>query len=95
MKDHNQYQADSKLEAQIALILMKAGVTGPEIDYCLEWAFGPNALYRPVYPDWVNQWRKLHPQFHVKHTDSFVEWMYAIGFLYVQWKKYQVRKSMN
>ncbi len=91
-KDHNKYQADSKLEARIAFILMKAGVTGPEIDACLDWAFGPGSLYVPIYPDWVDRWRKLHPQFSVKANGSFVEWMFSIGFLYVQWNLIQAKK---
>ena len=93
MKDKNKYQADSKLEARIAFILMKSGVTGPEIDACLDWAFGPGALYVPIYPDWVDRWRKLHPQFSVKRTDSFVEFMFSVGFLYVQWKMIQAKKQ--
>ena len=87
MSGKNQYKADSKLESRIAYILMKSGVTGPEIDECLMWAFGPGALYVTPYPDWINQWRKLHPEFTVKKSDSFVEWMYVVGVLFVSWKR--------
>lgn len=73
---------ESKIEGQIALILMKAGVTGPDIDACLDWAFGPNALYVPIYPDWIDRWRKLHPEHPVKRQESFVEWIFVVGFLY-------------
>lgn len=79
--------AKTKIEEKIALILMKAGVIGPDIDDCLVWAFGPNALYVPIYPDWIDRWRKLHPQHPVKKSDSFVEWMYVVGFLYVAYQK--------
>ena len=67
-----QYRADSKLESRVAFILMKAGVSGPEINECLSWAFGPGALYVPIFPDWVDRWRKLHPEFTVKDNSSFV-----------------------
>lgn len=86
----NKYRADGKLEARIALILMKAGVTGPEIDECLEWAFGPSPLYVPIYPDWVDRWRKLHPEFPVKSNESFVEWIYVVGFLFCRWKQIKI-----
>ena len=72
-----------QVEARIAYILMKAGVTAAEIDPCIKWAFGKDAWYVPIWPDWVNRWHKLHPQaFRVKHNDNFVEWIYVIGFLF-------------
>ena len=83
----NQYKAQDKLEARIAFILMKAGVSGPEIDECMLWAFGPGAWYRPIYPDWVDQWRKLHPEFTIKRDDKFVEWIFVVGHLFTQWKR--------
>ena len=90
-----QYKADSKLEARIAFILMKAGVPGPEIDECLLWALGPRALYRPIYPDWIDQWRKLHPEYTVKDDGSFVEWIAVVGFLFVQWKRIQLEHKQK
>lgn len=87
----NQYKADSKLEARIAFILMKAGVPGPEIDICLDWAFGTNALYVPIYPDWYDRWHKLHPEYPAKKNMSFVEWLYTIGFLFMRWQEYKRR----
>lgn len=83
----NQYLADGKLESRIVFILMKAGVTGPEIDECIWWAFGPHAWYEPIYPNWVDQWRKLHPEYSVKANESFVEWIFVVGYLFTQWKK--------
>ena len=77
----------SKMEASVSFILMKAGVTGPEIDECLEWAFGPNSLYVPIYPDWIDRWRKLHPEYPVKGNGSFVEWICVVGFLFTRWKE--------
>lgn len=72
-----------QIEARLAYILMKAGVTAPEIDACLLWAFGPDALYVPIYPDWVNRWHKLHPKaFKIKRNDNFVQVLYVIGFMY-------------
>jgi len=91
----HEYQAESATEARVAYILMKAGVTGPEIDECIAWAFGPGAWYIPIFPDWIERWKKLHPQFSVKRTDSFVEWMYTVGFLFVQWKHYQAKKGVK
>ena len=78
----NEYKADGKLEARIAFILMKAGVTGPQIDECMDWAFGPGAWYVPPYPDWLERWRKLHPEYTVKKNESFVEWIFVIGHLF-------------
>ena len=78
----------SRLESQIALILMKAGVTGPEIDECIAWAFGPGAWYAPVFPDWVDRWHKLHPHaFRIKQSDSFVEVLFTIGFFFISEKR--------
>lgn len=87
----SQYKADSKLEARIAFILMKAGVSAPEIDDCLLWAFGPNCLYRPIYPDWLDEWRKRHPEYTVKDESSFVEWIFVVGHLFLQWKSIKMR----
>lgn len=76
------------VEGRIAFILMKAGVTGPDIDNCILWAFGPDAWYVPIYPDWIDRWHKLHPQaFKIKRSDNFVELIYVIGFLYCVEKK--------
>lgn len=88
-----EYRAESKMEARVAFILMKAGVTGPEIDECIDWAFGPGAWYVPIYPDWVDRWRKLHPQFSVRRTEKFIEFMYSVGFLFVQWKAWKNKKA--
>ena len=74
------------MESRVCFILMKAGVTGPEIDECMAWAFGPNAWYVPIYPDWYYRWHKLHPEFPAKKNMSFVEWMFVIGTLFVNWK---------
>ena len=76
--EKDQYIAQNKLEGQIALILMKAGVTGPEIDHCLEWAFGPGALYfAPA--EWPDKWNKLHPQHPAKKNEKFVEFIFTMG----------------
>ena len=83
------YKAASRLEAQVVLILMKAGVIGPDIDACMTWAFGPNIWYLPPYPDWLDRWRKLHPEYPVKKNESFVKWIFVVGWLFVQWKKHQ------
>lgn len=85
------YNAHSKMEARIAFILMKAGVTAPEIDACLEWAVGPGALYVPIYPDWVDRWRKLHPEYKLKKTDSFVEWVFVMGTLFMRYRQIQAQ----
>jgi hypothetical protein len=75
------------LEGRIAFILMKAGVTMPEIDECIEWAFGKDAWYVPVSPDWTNRWNKLHPkQFRARKKDKFVEFIYVIGTLFLMQK---------
>ena len=76
-------QPHSRLEGQITFILHKAGVTGPEIDECITWAFGPGAWYVPIYPDWIDRWHKLHPRaFRVKRKDNFVEFIYVVGFMF-------------
>lgn len=78
----------SKLEVQITFILMKAGVTGPEIDECIAWAFGPGAWEVPVYPDWVDRWHKIHPRaFRIQRKDNFIEVLYTIGFFFCMEKK--------
>lgn len=78
--------ADSKLEAQISLILMKAGVTGPEIDECIMWAFGKDAWYVPPC-EWVGRWNKLHPtDFKVKKSDRVVEFVFVVGKFFVAQK---------
>lgn len=78
----------TRLEQQINFILMRAGVTGPEIDQCIHWAFGPNAWYIPVMPEWIERWNKLHGRLmHVKKSDSFVEFMYNVGYFFMQYKK--------
>lgn len=77
---------DTKLEGQICLILFKAGVTEPEVDECMDWAFGKNAWYAAP-ADWVDPWNKLHPQHAVKPKDSFVEFMFVVGFLWVAYER--------
>lgn len=73
----------SRMYEAISLILMKAGVIGPDIDTCLEWAFGKGCLYVPIYPDWIDRWHKLHPKaFRVKRKDKFLEWLYVVGFMF-------------
>jgi len=89
------YRAESRIEGQIALILMKADVTGPEIDECLNWAFGPGILYRPIYPDWLDQWRKLHPEYPVRKDYSFVKWIYVVGWLFRKWKEAQLKEQQK
>ena len=80
--------ARTGLEGRIAYILMKAGVAGPEIDECIDWAFGPRAWYVPIYPDWIDRWHKLHPKaFRVKRGESFVEWIFVVGFMFAMEKK--------
>jgi len=79
----------SKLEGQITFILMKAGVTGPEIDECIEWAFGKGAWYRSPWPEWVKYWNKHHGRlFEGKRRDNFVEFMYVVGFFFAK-KKFE------
>ncbi len=95
MAKSNQYRADSKLESRIVFILMKAGVSGPEIDECLVWAFGPKCLYRPIYPDWIDEWRIRHPEFTVKKSESFVEWIFVVGYLFMKWKAYKQKDEQQ
>ena len=87
MRKPQQYRAETKLEGQVALILMKAGVTGVEIDECLAWAFGENALYLAPYPGWIDRWKTLHPEYPVRKEYSFVKWIYVVGFLFTKWKE--------
>lgn len=84
----------SKLEKQICFILMKAGVTGPEIDECMEWGFGKDPWTRPPYPDWIEAWKILHPQFPVKKKNSFVEWIAVVGFLFCE-QKHRIKKAIQ
>ena len=78
---------DAGLYGRICFILMKAGVTDPEINECLNWGFGPGVLFLPIYPDWMDRWMKLHPEYPVSRRDKFVEWIFVVGYLFVQWKK--------
>lgn len=93
MAKKNQYKAQDKLEARVVFILMKAGVSGPEIDECMDWAFGKGAWYVPIYPDWLDRWQKLHPEYKVKKSGSFVEWIYVIGHLFVQLKAIRAKHA--
>lgn len=78
----------NKLEGVLIAILTKAGVPSGEVLECLDWAFGPNALYVPIYPDWIDRWHKLHPKsFHIHRKEKFLEMMYVIGFHYCVEKK--------
>lgn len=80
MSKNKQDIIDKQIEARVSFILMKAGVTGPEIDQCIEWAFGKDAWYWPIYPDWVDRWNKLHSKVcTVKRNDSVVEWLFVVG----------------
>jgi hypothetical protein len=88
-----QKEPDSKLERSIIMILMKAGVSDPEIDECIEWAFGPEAWYLPVKAsnlvddDWLQRWNKLHPgYFKVQPKDKFVEFMFVVGKCFIDQK---------
>jgi hypothetical protein len=73
---------------QVMFILMKAGVTGPEIDDCMDWAFGKDAWHVPIYPDWTNRWNKLHRKlFYATPRDKFLEFIYVVGWFYLQEKK--------
>ena len=80
----------TKLEEQISFILMKSGVTGPEIDEAIEWGFGKGAWYEPPYPNWLSRWNSRHPEVPVKKTDNFVEFIFVVGHLFL---KDKMRKS--
>lgn len=74
------------LERQIALILMKAGVTAPEIDQCIFWAFGEDAWFVPP-ADWANRWNMMHPGFfRIDSKDSFIEVIAVVGHAYMNTK---------
>jgi hypothetical protein len=78
----------TKLETQIEFILSQAGAPAHEIKRCLIWAFGQNYMREPVYPNWVDNWHRLHPQaFHIGPRDKFVELIYVIGFYYEMQKR--------
>ena len=83
------YIAQDKLEARIVFILMKAGVTGPEIDECMQWAFGPDPWHLAPYPGMFDRWHKLHPEFPAKKSMSAVEWFFVVGTLFLTWKKHK------
>jgi hypothetical protein len=69
----------ARLEGQIALILMKAGVPEPNVDYCIVWAFGPDAWETPPY-HWPERWNKLHDGLPpMSDSDSFVQALYKVG----------------
>lgn len=87
MVKENHLSYSNKLQRSIYTILMKSGVTGPEIDECMHWAFGKGAWYLPPYPDWVDRWNKLHPGVKVRGKDSFTEFMYVVGTLFQMHKK--------
>jgi hypothetical protein len=90
VKNKDRPDKDKGLEGRIAFILMKAGVTEPDIDACIEWAFGKDAWYAPICPDWINRWNKLHPKmFRARRKDSFVKLMYVIGAAFAQ-ERYRV-----
>lgn len=89
------HDSHKKLEGQISYILMKAGVPISEIDSCLEWAFGPEPLYVPPYPDWIERWQRLHPEYVVNKNDSFVEWIFVIGYLYEKWKQVRIQTNSH
>jgi hypothetical protein len=73
----------NNLELRINEILLRAGVAPDNIPHCLEWAFGPDPLSVPIYPDWVTRWSKLHPHaFKIHRKDSIVEVLYVIGHVY-------------
>ena len=93
MKQENLIIASNKLQRSIYTILMKSGVTSPEIDECIYWAFGKGAWVLSPYPDWMNRWNKLHPQVKVKGKDSFVEFMYVVGTLFLLDKQKKQFKS--
>ena len=77
------------MEEQIVFILHKAGVDGPEIDECILWAFGPNAWYVPISPDWIDRWNKLHPRAcQVKKEDKFREWIAVVGKIFCHIKEH-------
>uniref|UniRef100_A0A6M3IY61 Uncharacterized protein n=1 Tax=viral metagenome TaxID=1070528 RepID=A0A6M3IY61_9ZZZZ len=82
-------KAQLSLESKIAFILMKAGVPPDWIDDCVLWAFGPDAWYDPIYPGWVDRWHTLHPRaFKINaKKDKFVEWIFVVGHLYLQYRK--------
>ena len=85
----------SKLQAQIAFCFMKMGVLDTEIDECIAWAFGPKAWYVPIYPDWVDRWRKLHPEYSVDEKSSFVEWMTVVGYLFSKLKDIKIQEMQK
>lgn len=80
------------LEERISFILMKAGVTGPEIDECMYWAFGNDAWYIPIRDpgggdDWISRWKILHPDhFEINKKDQFVEVVYVVGKAFLKHK---------
>src|SRR5258708_7905697 len=86
---NKKYKTDSHLEGSIASTLMMGGCEGQDIDECLLWAFGPNAWYVPIWPDWYDRWHKLHPEFPADKKMPFVEWMIVVGNLYARHKKIQ------
>ncbi len=79
-------------EKQVTYILMKTGVLPNQIDHCIYWAFGKGAWALAPYPDWLTRWRKLHPEFPVKDSYSFVKWMAVVGFLYLQYIEWEKKK---
>lgn len=73
-------------DKQIAFWLMRSGVAPSEINNVLEWGFGKGYLNEPVFPDWFKRWNKRHPEFPVKESDKFNEFITVIGFLYLREK---------
>lgn len=85
----------TKMEERIAFILMKAGVEPGEVDECVWWAFGPNAWYVPIYPDWFKIWNKTHPQYPIKKNESFVKFIFAVGIVFREYKDRMIASRIN
>ncbi|MCB1712232.1 MAG: hypothetical protein KDH96_07090 [Candidatus Riesia sp.] len=85
----------SQMEERIAFILMKTGIEPQEVDPCVYWAFGKGAWTATIYPDWYQRWHKLHPEYPVKKSDSFVKWIFAVGVAYQKHLSDMARDSLK
>lgn len=85
----------TNMEARVAYILMKSGIEPGEVDACIYWAFGSDAWYLAPYPNWVDRWRTLHPEYPIKTSDSFVKWIFAVGIAYQKYMSDMIKQSMK
>ena len=84
------------LFSKVTHILLLSGVPLDSVNDCLYWAFGPNVMTDPVFPNWLENWRKLHPKYVVERKDNFVEWVFVVGHLYcLDRLKKSVQSKMN